>query len=110
MLLIPLAKVPAQSLSVLLAGQSTQISVRYTLQGVFCDVSLEDVPVVQGVIAYDRTLLVRSPTTNFLGDLFFSDLQGRSDPDWREFGVRFHLAYLSADELVTYQLTFGAGG
>lgn len=109
MLAIPLQPVPAQSVIVDLAGQPVRLSLRYTEWGFFCSVFLDDAPLVENVLAFDRNLLVRRPYLSFVGDLLFVDVKGRNAPDWREFGVRYYLLYLNAAELADYQRVFGPG-
>lgn len=90
---IPLVAAPSQSLSVQLGAQSCRINVRQRRTGVFLDLYLQDVPVVQGVKAVDRKYLVRAAYTGFVGDLFFVDTQGTSDPEFAGLGSRWQLAW-----------------
>lgn len=86
---IPLVATPSQTLTVQLGNQSCRIDVRQRRTGLFVDLYVQDVPVRLGVKALDRTKLVRDKYLGFAGDLYFTDLQGDSDPDYAGLGERF---------------------
>lgn len=90
---IPLVAAPSQSLSVQLGQQSCRINVRQRRTGVFLDLYVQDVPIVQGVKAIDRKYLVRAVYTGFIGDLFFVDQQGEENPQYEGLGTRWQLAW-----------------
>lgn len=90
---IPLAATPAQTLTVQLGGQSCRVNVRAKSTGLYLDLLVSDVPVVTGVLCHNDVLLVRSPSSGFIGDLYFHDTQGSADPDWRGLGSRFVLIW-----------------
>ncbi|WP_313622832.1 phage baseplate plug protein [Achromobacter sp.] len=96
---IPLKRVPAQTLSVMLNGQNCQISVYQKSTGVYLDLWLNNSPIVTSVLCHDRVRLVRSEYLGFLGDLTFVDTQGHADPEYLGFGSRFVLAYMEPLEL-----------
>ena len=50
MLIVPVQAVPNQTLSILLANQLCQLTLRTRFFGLFMDVSVNDAPIVQGVI------------------------------------------------------------
>lgn len=99
MFVIPLTSVPSQKLSALLAGQNCQIKVYQKTTGVYLDLSINDSPIVSGVICRDRVVLVRDTYLGFTGDLAFFDTQGTSDPTYDGLGARYQLVYLSPGEL-----------
>lgn len=93
MLAIPLAPVPSQTVSVLLAGQDCRLKVYQKTTGVYVDVLLAGVPLVRGAIARDRVPIVRHGYLGFVGDIFFKDLRGAYDPEYSGLGSRFILGY-----------------
>ena len=50
MLIVPVQPVPNQTLSILLANQLCQLTLKTRWFGLFMDVSVNDAPIVQGVI------------------------------------------------------------
>lgn len=93
---VPLNAVPSQVLSVQLGAQSCRIAVRQRRTGVFVDLYVQDSPIALGMKAIDRTYLVRAAYTGFIGDLFFVDTQGESDPSYEGLGSRWQLAWDSS--------------
>ncbi|MDE1007000.1 MAG: hypothetical protein OSB38_15165 [Paraburkholderia fungorum] len=96
---IPLSAVPSQKPSTLLGGQNCQIKVYQKTTGVYLDLYVNDEPIVTGVIARDRVLIVRQSYLGFVGDLAFFDTQGVSDPTYDGLGTRYQLVYLEASDL-----------
>ena len=90
---IPLLVTPSQTLTVQLGRQSCRIAVRQRRTGLFVDLYLQDVPIVQGVKALDRVRIVRDAYLDFMGDLYFVDTQGTADPSFDGFGGRFVLVW-----------------
>lgn len=90
---IPLSAVPAQKLSVQLSGKSCRISVYQKRTGLYVDISVNDHPVLSGVLGRDRTWLVRGAHFGFPGDLTFIDSQGMSDPHHTGLGSRYRLVW-----------------
>lgn len=99
MVIIPLAAVPSQSVSILLANQNCQIVVSQKSTGLFVDLYSNNVLVVGGVIGRNLVRLVRSLYMGFAGDLLFIDTEGTDDPEYTGLGGRFSLGYLDASEL-----------
>jgi len=99
MLAIPLAAVPSQALTVVLGDQVSQISVRQLAVGVAVDLSVNDSPIIRGVLAFNLNRLVRSAYLGFIGDLAFVDMEGNADPDYSGMGTRYQLCYFPPDEL-----------
>jgi hypothetical protein len=95
---IPIQAIPAQTLQVVLGGQNCQISLRQKSQGVFVDISVEDVDVVVSVIARDAVPLMCREYVGFVGNILFIDTQGSDDPSYEGMGSRFTLNYLTAAE------------
>lgn len=99
MLEIPIAAVPSQTLSVLLAGQNCQLSIRHKTTGIYLDLSVDNTPITLSSLCLDRVRLVRRPYRGFKGDLAFVDTQGVLDPQFSGFGDRWRLVYIEEVEL-----------
>jgi hypothetical protein len=96
---IPLSAVPSQKLSTLLGGQNCQLKVYQKTTGMYLDLYVNNVPIVTGVIARDRVLVVRQSYLGFVGDLSFFDTQGVADPTYDGLSARYQLVYLEASDL-----------
>jgi hypothetical protein len=96
---VPLQPVPNQTLQVVLANQSCQIVVYQTPNGIFMDVSVNDTPVVAGIICQNLNRIVRGLYLGFVGDFCFFDTQGEVDPEYSGLGSRYILFYLSASDV-----------
>ncbi len=92
-LLVPLTPVPSQTLSVTLGEQRCRLNVYQKAFGVFVDVYVNDALVVAGSLARNLVPLVRSGYLGFVGDLYFNDTNGSSDPNHDGLGSRFVLLY-----------------
>jgi len=90
----PIAAVPAQTLSVSLGGQNCRINIFQKAADVFLDLFMDNAPVVLGRLCVDRVTLTPEQYTGFVGDLFFKDTLGASDPDYTGFGTRYTLNYM----------------
>jgi hypothetical protein len=99
MKIIPIQATPAQSLSVVLAGQNCQINLYQKSTGVFLDLYVSNSPIITATICLDSVLLVRETYLGFIGDLAMVDLQGSNDPDFTGFGTRYVLVYVEAADL-----------
>jgi len=97
---IPLNAVPAQQVSITLAGQPCQISVYTMPDGMLrMDVLLNGTVIALGVPCLNNNKIVRAAYTGFVGDFIFTDTQGSSDPTYDGLGARYQLAYLEASDL-----------
>ena len=99
---IPLQSIPSQITKVVLGNQNTQIFIYAKEQGVFVDISVDDVAVVNCVIARDMVPLVCREYVGFAGNLVFVDNQGADDPLYTGIGSRWSLVYLTADEYAKF--------
>jgi hypothetical protein len=99
MLIVPVRPVPNQTLSILLANQLCQLTLRTRFYGLFMDVSVNDAPIVQGVICQNWNRIVRSAYLGFIGDFAFWDTQGKTDPIYTGLGSRYPLYYLEKFDL-----------
>ena len=90
---IPLVAVPSQTLTTMLGQTPVRLRIRQRRTGLFVDVLSQDVPVIEGVKALDRTKIVRAAYRGFPGDLFFVDTQGTTDPAYDGLGTRYLLLW-----------------
>lgn len=106
MLLVPLSATPSQTVNVILANQACTINVYQKFYGLFCDVFVNNAPIITGVLCLNQAYIVRSLYLGFTGDLAFFDTQGTSDPTYTGVGSRFVLLYLETSDLPsTYGLS-----
>jgi hypothetical protein len=93
---VPLVPKAAQQLSVSLGGQRVALSTYQKAFGLFVDVYVNDALVIGGVAARNDDPIVRSAYLGFLGDLYFHDTQGVSDPTYGTLGTSHVLLYAGA--------------
>lgn len=91
---IPLVPTPAQSLNITLGEQLCRIVLRQLSTGLFLDLYLSDALLIGGVLCLNDDLIVRDSYLGFIGDLYFHDTLGGSDPYYTGLGVRFVLLWL----------------
>lgn len=103
MQIVPLQTTPNQTLNVLLGGQSCQINVWTLMDGLtYLDLIVgNSTPILSMQICQDKNLLVRYPYAGFIGDMWFFDTQGSSDPVYTGFGDRYQLQYITPADFVT---------
>lgn len=89
---VPLAAVPSQLITVVLNGQSCQISVRQRSTGLYLSLTAEGVQIVTNKLCIDGVPLVPDYSP-FVGNLQFVDTQGFSDPEYTGLLDRYLLAY-----------------
>jgi len=97
---IPTQPTPNQILTVILGDQICQIKITQQITGIFCDLYLNGVLVVGGVLCQNLNRIVRSTYLGFVGDLCFIDNQGEDDPIYTGLGTRFTLVYLEPGEVL----------
>lgn len=96
---IPLQAVPAQIVSVVLAGQNCQIHVFQKSTGLFVDLSVNNNRLLSTRLARNAVPLVRHKYFGMIGDLMFLDMQGMDDPYYSGLDSRFKLVYIEGYEL-----------
>lgn len=106
MQIIPVTDVYSQSLTVQLAGQNCQINLYQKSTGFFCDLYVNNSPIITGVICQNLNRIVRSLYLGFAGDLMWYDTQGSLatpstglDPSSPGLGTRYLFCYLSVADL-----------
>lgn len=100
MLQMPLAAVPSQTFSIVLAGQNCQLAVYQKSTGLYMDLVVNGTPVTTCVRCVEGArLLLDRKYLGFIGDFGFIDTQGNSDPVYTGLGSRWQLLYLEASDL-----------
>lgn len=89
--IIPLVPVPSQTLVVQLGAQSCGLNVRTRANGLFVDLYIAGQLTVTGMFALNLTKMVRSKYLGLVGDLYFYDTIGKSDPTYDGLGSRYLL-------------------
>ncbi|HEJ7990254.1 TPA: hypothetical protein SMI27_000892 [Serratia liquefaciens] len=100
---ITLKPLKAQQVSVTIGGQACQIRLVQRTTGLFIDVALDDLWIVQGVVCLNCNKLVRYEHLGLQGELFFADTVGDADPIYDELGSRFQLFYATKEEMEAAQ-------
>ena len=95
---IPLQSIPSQTVKSTLAGQNCQIYVYQKKQGLFFDLNVNGIDVVNAVLCENANPLVCIQYNGFQGNFVFIDTQGKDDPVSTGLGVRYQLIYLTAAE------------
>lgn len=100
MLTITLTAEKEQTINVTLDNQACTIRLVQRDSGIYMDLSVSSIPLIQGVPCWYGNKIVRYSYLGFSGDLVFLDLQGEEDPSYDGLGSRFILFYLEAAEIV----------
>ncbi len=100
MMQIPLQAVASQRLATVLAAQGCLLNVYQKADGMYVDLTLNDVPVLRTHAARNRIrLLLAARYFGFKGDLVFVDTQGDEQPNYAGLGSRWFLLYLTEAEV-----------
>ncbi len=107
MQIIPIQDVYSQTFTIQLGGQNTQINLyQKNCDQLYCDVFVNNVAVITGVICRNMVRIVRNTYLGFVGDLMFIDQQGTFtppstgiDPSSPGLGTRFLFCYLTTTDL-----------
>jgi len=92
-MIIPINQYANQDLTVMLGGQKCLIVIKQKSTGVFIDVTVNTVLMIQGQLCLDRVPVLFADYRGFVGTLQFEDTQGVSDPVYTGFGTRWILNY-----------------
>ena len=96
---ITLQPIKAQQVGITLGGQDCQIRLVQRTTGMFIDVALNGLWIIQSVACLNCNKLVRYEHLGFKGELFFADTVGDADPIYDELGSRFQLFYATKEEM-----------
>jgi hypothetical protein len=101
MQIIPINDTPSQTIpSVLLGGQNCQFNLYQKLGSLYCDVFVNNAPIVTGVVCQNLNRIVRDLYLGFIGDVLFVDTTSAgSDPSSPGLGTRFVFCYLTPSDL-----------
>ncbi|MGV3346425.1 phage baseplate plug protein [Enterobacteriaceae bacterium LUAb1] len=98
--IISLENKKSQSVFATLDGQNCLIRLIQRESFLYMDLTVDGKPIFQGVPCLYANKITRYKYLGFRGDLFFTDNEGKSDPDWAGLSERFPLYYITEDELV----------
>lgn len=100
MITVSLEAVKEQTVNVALNQQQCSIRLVQRESAIYMDLSVNNVPLIQGVPCLYANKMVRYSYLGFSGDLVFLDTQGTSDPEYSNLGGRYKLLYMTEAELV----------
>lgn len=100
MLTITLTAEKEQTINVTLNNQPCIIRLVQRESAIYMDLSLNSIPIIQGVPCWYGNKIVRYSYLGFVGELVFLDLEGEDDPFWDGLGTRFLLFYFEEADLV----------
>jgi len=107
---IPLSQIPAQTLSVTLAGQSCTLSIYWRQARLYLDLSVGPTVICVGAVCQNRADVLQSKSPDFTGTLHFFDLQGERPPQWEQLYTgtdgRFVLYYVAEGEELPQSLMY----
>lgn len=101
MQVIPTTAVPSQTLSVMLNGIPVAIALYQKSTGLYCDIGINDAPLLYGVACLNDAPMVISAYLGFPGDLAWIDLQGNDPPYYDGLGSRFVLVWLEPSDIAS---------
>jgi hypothetical protein len=99
MQIIPINDTYSQTITIQLANQACKINLYQKSTGLFCDLYVSNALIIGGVICQNLNRIVRDLYLGFIGDLFFQDTQGGSDPSSPGLGTRYLFCYLETSDL-----------
>lgn len=97
---ISVAAKKAQIISISLGGQQCEIRLIQRPSFLYMDLTVDGVPIMQGVPCLYGAKMVGYAYLGFRGDLCFIDNEGESDPHWSGLGERYAFYYLEEADLV----------
>lgn len=100
MLTISLSQEKEQTINVTLAEQRCVMRLVQRDSGIYIDLTVNDIVILQGVPCWYANKIVRYSYLGFVGDLVFLDNEGQSDPQWDGLGKRYPFYYLEESDLV----------
>ena len=96
---VPLFPVPNQTLAVVLAGQSCELALRQNGDNMYFDLTVNDVDIVLCRIVRNKQLLCLDARYRpFVGDFFFMDTQGDTQPEYTGLDTRYLLYYVETTD------------
>ncbi len=101
MLFLPVKKEPNQRFSVILDNQNCTIEIFQRFDHLYLNLFVDDVAVVQGVLCHNNLGITAVDTLAFRGMLYFTDVQGDSDPQYEGLGTRYYLIFVPEGDMVS---------
>ena len=98
MIKIPLQALPSQKVRVVLDRQNCTLSFYYRFGNLYADILCNDNVVQVGAICRNRMNIVQIANIVFDGGLYFLDLLGDNDPEYKLIGQRYILLYVGENE------------
>lgn len=101
MKVIPLKAIPSQKLNIVLGNQNCTITIYQRGEYLYCNLSVDNVTIRNGMICLVDTNLLAYPVNGFSGLLWFSDLTGMGGtPYYAQLGSRYVMYYDEVPENV----------
>ena len=91
--IIPLSQVPSQQFEIVLNNQNCRFFVYQKDESVYVDLYVDDVLIFGGMRALDRQGLKIAEYLAFSGQVWFEDLNGTENPNYKGFGERWLFYY-----------------
>ena len=98
MVIVPLAPVPSQQLSIVLDNQNCLINVLTRGEKMYLDLACDGEAIQNGALIQDRVSIIQIPTRFFAGTLAMVDTLGTDAPYYDGLGDRWQLCYWSEGE------------
>jgi hypothetical protein len=99
-ILVPLAAVPTQTLSIVLGNQNCEITLQLFGNSLYFSLVADGAPIVATRIARNKIrFLLDAIYKGFAGDFVFVDTQGDTDPQYTGLGTRYLLVYMTESEV-----------
>lgn len=96
--LVPLRKIPSQSINIVLNGQPCTIDIRLLGDRQYFSLSVNGAVICRNVLMVNLSRIVRAAYTGFIGDFAVVDTQGDEPPEYLGWGDRWILLYLEPIE------------
>ncbi|MDL2315518.1 hypothetical protein LJC59_00345 [Desulfovibrio sp. OttesenSCG-928-A18] len=106
MQIVPLARLAAQTLNLVLDGQDCTLSVYWRQKRLYLDLAVGAERVCVGAICHDGADVLQSRSRHFSGTLHFLDLEGARAPEWE----RLYTASPDAEASTRWVLLFVSAG
>lgn len=106
MKIIPLSKLPAQSLNVVLSGQNSTLSLYWRQERLYLDLKAGSAVICQGAVCQNKADIIQSRSQDFTGTLHFIDLEGDRPPHWEGLNSRWALIYAEQGENLPESLRY----
>lgn len=90
---IPLTQEPSQEFQITLDNQNCTISIYQKDESVYMDLYVGENPIFLGVSCLDRVGIKGYDFMSLKGQLWFEDMNGTTNPDYKEFNTRYILYY-----------------